>query len=161
MSRRSAVATDTGTTAVTLARAEAGLGSLPAQPDQPAHSKRMSPNKQVAEAVVIRRTFSARRCDEFDIVCNRASSMPKVWTLESQLEFRMIRPLIKRNHSRRLSAELILSPNKRSTCDIYKKLPSWTHFFALATLAQPRRSHLQLSPGKRCAGVSPPSRVYC
>ena len=47
MSRRSAVATDTGTTGATFALAEAGLGSPPPQPDKNAVSKsnRMSPSK--------------------------------------------------------------------------------------------------------------------
>src|SRR5271170_8054 len=95
MSRRSAVATETGTTAATFARAEAGLGSPP-QPDPQALSKAMSTVRELAslgsrrmgstegcrkaascsflaasglpEAVVIRRPLSAWKHDEFTII---------------------------------------------------------------------------------------------
>src|ERR1700719_1612738 len=96
MSRFSALATDTGTAAATFALAEAGLGSLPPQPDQHRLSKKIRPIKDFAcqgsrgvastggfataklcpspaafplpVAVVIRRPLSAGKRDEFPII---------------------------------------------------------------------------------------------
>src|ERR1700674_45077 len=109
MSRRSAVATDTGTTGATFARAEAGLGSLPPQADKHTLSSRMSPSTEFAsvgsrrtciasgcrkvelcpscaasglpEAVVIRRPLSAGKHDEFNIVVIVLVQHPRVGRL--------------------------------------------------------------------------------
>ena len=157
MSRRSAVATDTGTTCATFARAEPGLGSLPPQLERYTQSNKMSPSDELArqwscrrtgmtdgcrkvkrcafpaasglrEAVVIRRPLSEGKYDESDINCSRAGlsaqgvgrSNPNsgCGILPSQRTGTL--PILIRTKS-------ILSSNKRSTCDLYKKLPSLTH----------------------------------
>src|SRR6202521_2725261 len=111
MSRRSAVATATGTTGATFARAEAGLGSPPPQADKHTLSKRMSPGKKFATrgcrqvercpscaapglpaAVGIRRPRAAEKYDEFSIIVVVLSLVPNAWTLESQLRLRNIAP---------------------------------------------------------------------
>ena len=95
MSRRSAVATETGTTGETFARADAGLGSLPPQLAPNMLSKRINPVKATAntrertcltnssgnaefcsasansglpEALVIRELLSIRENEEFPII---------------------------------------------------------------------------------------------
>ena len=122
MSRRSAVATDTGTTGATFARAEPGLGSLPPQPDRDTLSNRRSPSQEFVgagnrrrtdstegrrkpkicpprapsglwEAVVIRGPLSQGKNDEFSIIVVVHGSMPKGLTFEFQLRLRNIAPL--------------------------------------------------------------------
>src|SRR5580693_317988 len=126
MSRRSAVATDTGTTCATFARAEPGLGSLPPQPDRDTLNNRMSPSQVFAstgsrrrsgstegrrkaktfpsrppcdlwEAVVIRGPVSEGKNNEFSIIVVVHGSMPKGLTFKFQLRLRNIAPLMKRH----------------------------------------------------------------
>ena len=126
MSRRSAVATDTGTTGATFARAEPGLGSLPPQPDRDTLSNRRSPSQEFVgagncrrtgstegrrkakvcpsraasglwEAVVIRGPLSRGKNDEFSIIVVVHGSMPKGLTFKFQLRLRNIAPLMKRH----------------------------------------------------------------
>src|SRR5580692_10782582 len=126
MSRRSAVATATGTTGTTFARAEPGLGSLPPQPDRETPSNRRSPSQEFVgagncrrtdstegrrksricpsrvpsglwEAVVIRGPLSQGKNDEFSIIVVVHGSMPKGLTFKFQLRLRNIAPLMKRH----------------------------------------------------------------
>src|SRR5580704_12498045 len=126
MSRRSAVATDTGTTCATFARAEPGLGSLPPQPDRDTLSNRRSPSHEFVgagncrrtdwtegctkpkrrpsrappglwEAVVIRGPLSQGKNNEFSIIVVVHGSMPKGLTFKFQLRLRNIAPLMKRH----------------------------------------------------------------
>src|SRR5580692_11265155 len=114
MSRRSAVATATGTTGATFARAEPGLGSLPPQPDRDTLSNRRSPSQEFVgagncrrkskicpsrapsglwEAVVIRGPLSRGKNDEFSIIVVVHGLMPKGLTFKFQLRLRNIAPL--------------------------------------------------------------------
>src|SRR5579862_1670603 len=125
MSRRSAVATDTGTTGATFARAEPGLGSLPPQPDRDTPSNRRSPSQGIGagnrrrtdsaevlrkpnrcpslaasalwKAVVIRGPLCQGKNDEFSIIVVAHGSMPKSLTFKFQLRLRNIAPLMKRH----------------------------------------------------------------
>src|ERR1700690_625766 len=155
MSRRSAVATDTGTVCATFARAEASLGSLPPQPNSHKLNKMTIPVKAYAslagsrprfasdsresricssraasglpQTVVIRKPLSAGKYDEFSIVVIALSSVPK--GLDVQIPAQVAEYCLRRptetaaNYYRPQS---ILSPNKRSPCDLYKHLPSLT-----------------------------------
>ena len=77
MSRRSAVATDTGTTGATFARAEPGLGSLPPQPDRDTLSNRMSPSQEFVGAGNCRRTDSTEGC-------RKAKTLPLSYSLRPE-----------------------------------------------------------------------------
>ena len=120
MSRRSAVATDAGTTCATLALAEAGLGSLPPQLERYATSNRTSPSEVLGwkrngrrtgltdgcrrrlkagasdvacglrGAIVIRRPRSEEECDKSNINCSRAGLNAQGLDVKSQPGLRNI-----------------------------------------------------------------------
>lgn len=179
MSRRSAVATDTGTTGATFARAEDGLGSPP-QPTPHRLSKTMSAvasrgnrrtsldgsrseaalTSRVASglqgAVVIGKPLCAEKHDKFCIIVICAE--PKGWTFPPQLRLLNIAPRQDKTVTVDYRAKSILSSNKRSTCDLYKDLPSLTDSYAERPAG--RRVATPSIEFTR-AGASTASRVYC
>jgi hypothetical protein len=186
MSRRSAVATDTGTTCATFARAEPGLGSLPPQLERYTQSNKMSPSDELArqwscrgtgmtdgcrkvkdcafpaasglpEAVVIRRPLSEGKYDESDIIVVVLGSVPKGWTFKSQLRLRNIAARTERNIAGSCSYKINFILKQKKHLRSLQKITFVDPFFTLRRGCKQRLPRPQIAQ----AGVRPASRVYC
>ena len=101
------------------------------------------------------RPLSTETYDEFHIIVNVSAQGLDVEIPAQVADYcapdrRGPKPVLNRPES-------ILSSNKRSTCDLYKDLPSLTHSYAGLFVHTSAACVFRTNR----AGASPPSRVYC